>query len=280
MPIGICPGCRLEKTLVRSHLIPQAIYAYFRGIDGSSPVRVGDDVVMHTDRQIQDYLLCESCEDMINKGGENWVNPKLATIEKTFPLYDLVMGSYPAYEDQHGGIYYTFTNPNLDVERLTHFALGVFWKAAVHSWSGSKKEPMINLGEYVDVIRTWLRSESDFPDDVTLAVTVAKPETALVVLQQPVKIPGVRWRRYHFYVPGVMFSLNVGREVEGQMREICFHQVVEHPIFVSDDVMAVFNARLGKDYIESRKTASYLRQKARRQKDRAASDESADEPTE
>ena len=133
MPIGICPGCRLEKTLLRSHLIPQAIYAYFRGSDGSSPVRVGDDAVMHTDRQIQDDLLCEGCEEMLNKRGENWVNPKLATIEKTFPLYDLVMRSYPAYEGQHGGIYYTFTNPDLDVEKLTHFALGIFWKAPVQS---------------------------------------------------------------------------------------------------------------------------------------------------
>jgi hypothetical protein len=276
MPIRICPGCKIETTVLRSHLIPQAVYAYFRSSDGSSPVRVGDDVVMHTDRQIQDYLLCERCEDLLNKGGENWVNPKLATIEKTFPLYELVMKSYPAYEDQHGGIYYTSTNSNLDVEKLTHFALGIFWKAAVHSWSGSKTEPMINLGKYADMIRTWLRSESDFPDDVTLTVTLAKPETALIFVQQPVEIPGMPWKRYRFCVPGAIFSLNVGPEIENRMREICFHQVLEHPIFVSDEVMAAVNARLGKDFVESRKTESYLRQRVRRQKDREAPEESAD----
>jgi hypothetical protein len=52
--------------------------------------------------------------------------------------------------------------------------------------------------------------------------------------------------------------------------------VLEHPIFVSDEVMAAVNARLGKDFVESRKTESYLRQRVRRQKDREAPEESAD----
>ena len=50
---GECPLCLLEKALVRSHLIPQAIYDYFRSRDGTSPVRVGDGVIMHSDRQIE-----------------------------------------------------------------------------------------------------------------------------------------------------------------------------------------------------------------------------------
>jgi hypothetical protein len=263
---GECPLCLLERALVRSHLIPQAIYDYFRSRDGASPVRVGNGVIMHTDRQIQDYLLCSGCEHILNEGGEKWVNPKLATMEKTFPLYDLLMNSDAAFADVNGGIYYAAANPKLSVEKLTHFALGIFWKAGVHSWSGTTKEPMIDLGQYAATIRTWLRRETGFPKDVTLTITFSKPETALIVLQQPVEIKGVPWRRYRFYVPGVMFSLNVGPAIELEMRMICFHQMPAHPVFVSNEITAKFNERLGKDYVESRKTKGYLKQREKRQK--------------
>ncbi len=256
-----CPLCLLEKVLVRSHLIPHAIYDYFRSRDGASPVRVGDGVIMHTDRQIQDYLLCGDCEHILNDGGENWVNPKLATIAKTFPLYHLLMTSHAAFADENGGIYYAAANPEFYFEKLSHFALGIFWKAGVHSWSGLTKEPMIDLGEYADTIRTWLRGEAGFPKDATLTITLSKPETALIVLQQPVEIRGVPWRRYRFYVPGVMFSLNVGPAIELEMRMICFHQMPAHPVFISNEITRTFNERLGKDYVESRKTKGYLKQK-------------------
>ena len=229
-------------------------------------MRVGDGVIMHSDRQLKDHLLCSDCEDILNKGGESWVNPKLATVEKTFPLYDLLMSSHAAFSDDKGGIYYAAANPELLIEKLTHFALGIFWKAAIHSWSGSKKEPMVDLGIYADTIRTWLRGESGFPRDVTLVVTLSKPETAFVVLQQPVETKANAWRTFLFVVPGVLFTLHTGENIALEMRMLCLHQNPTHPVFVSDDVMAVHNARLGRDYVESRKTKSYLRQRAKRQK--------------
>jgi hypothetical protein len=256
-----------EKTLVLSHLIPQAVYDYCRTKE-ASPVRVGDGVIMHTDRQLMAYLLCAACEDILNKGGESWVNPRLATLEKHFPLYDLLMNAQPGFKDENGGIYYAATNPDFLVEKLTHFALGIFWKASVHSWSGSKKEPMIELGAYADTIRTWLRGETAFPEDVSLTVTLSKPDTAFIVLQQPVETKTKPWRIFLFYVPGVLLSLNVGETIETDMRMICFHQSPTHPVFVSSEIMGVYNARLGKDYVGSRKTKSYLRQRAKRRKDR------------
>jgi hypothetical protein len=48
-----------------------------------SPVRVGGGIVIPTDRQTQDYLLCKECEDTLNKGGESWIADKLATWERT-----------------------------------------------------------------------------------------------------------------------------------------------------------------------------------------------------
>jgi hypothetical protein len=84
------------KPVVHSHLIPESLYLHVT--DGeSSPIRVGDGVVMPTDRHIKSYLLCLDCEDILSKGSETWVCPKLAWVDRRFPLYDLLeaAGGYP-----------------------------------------------------------------------------------------------------------------------------------------------------------------------------------------
>ena len=52
--------------------MPAALYAYCRAGD-HRPVKVGGGIVLPTDRQTQDYLLCERCEGVLNKGGETWL---------------------------------------------------------------------------------------------------------------------------------------------------------------------------------------------------------------
>ena len=81
-----------------------------------------------TDRQTQDFLLCEDCEGVLNSGGERWILDKLATWERTFPLYDLLT-KVPCLFDEDGmAVYLEVQNPEIEVEKLTHFALGLFWK--------------------------------------------------------------------------------------------------------------------------------------------------------
>jgi len=260
MPIGKCPLCLFEKELVRSHLIPAAVYDYCR-TEKASPVRVGNGVIMPTDRQLQAYLLCAECEDILNKGGEAWVTPKLATIQKTFPLYDLLMDAHVAFKDDKSGVYFASGNPKISCEKLTHFALGIYRKAAVHSWEGQKKEPLIQLGPYTETIRTWLRNESQFPRHVALTVTFARPETALIILCQPVEAKPFRWRTHILHVPGVFFSLHLGKAIEPEMRMTCFHQNPTHPVFVADDITAQVNAHFARDFAKSRRTKAYLKQK-------------------
>jgi hypothetical protein len=135
--------CLETTNVVSSHLHPSSLYQLFRSSEDASPIRVGDDVVMHTDRQMQDYLLCPRCEDILNKGGETWTIPKLATVEHNFPLYDILTKCPPAGQDKTWALHFTAENPEIDVEKLTHFALGIFWKASVHPWKGTEKSPMI-----------------------------------------------------------------------------------------------------------------------------------------
>jgi hypothetical protein len=60
-------------------------------------------------------------------------------------------------------VYLATQNPEIEVEKLTHFALGLFWKASVHSWRGDTTRPRIDLGPYSEEIRKWLRGQNAFP---------------------------------------------------------------------------------------------------------------------
>ena len=96
--------CLEKMVLVSSHLMPAALYDYCRkGEHG--PIKVGGGFVIPTDRQTQDYLLCQNCEDVLNKGGEQWIANKLATWERTFPLYDLLTKVPPEF-DEDGMVVY------------------------------------------------------------------------------------------------------------------------------------------------------------------------------
>jgi len=266
MPVQKCPMCLGVKEVVSSHLIPSALYDYCRSADNASPVRVGDGVIMHTDRQTQAYLLCTDCEDILNKGGENWVNRKLATMKQSFPLYDLLVGTIPAFDENGGTLYCANQNPMIDADKLTHFALGIFWKASVHSWRGKHRSPLIQLGPYSDVIRTWLRGESQFPQHISLTVSLSRPERALITFHDPIETKLLEWHAFLLYVPGVQFILSTGRDIDPAMKDTCFHENAAHPIFVSDDLTGQIWAKMAQHYRQARKTRGYVEAQAERAK--------------
>jgi hypothetical protein len=199
-----------------------------------------------------------SLRENSQQGGETWTNTKLATVEQTFPLYDLLMNAHTAFEDAKGGIYFAVGNPEFDFQSLTHFAMGIFWKASVHSWKGGEKGPLIELGPYADPIRTWLRGETGFPKSICLAVTLSRPDRTLVTINEPVQTMFKRWHSFLLQVPGVLFVLNTGKTIEADMRAVCFYVNPSHPVFVSEDITGKWNQRLGEHCRESRKSKRYL----------------------
>jgi hypothetical protein len=255
--------CFQVKPVVKSHLIPAALYALCAP-EGGSPVRVGGGVVMPTDRQTWAYLLCEKCEDILNSGGESWAIPRLATIDGTFPLFELLAGEQLVFWEGDEAIYNVRTNATIDVEKLTHFALGIFWKASVASWRRDAKEPMIKLGPYADRLRGWLTGETAFPRHIWLSVTVSKLGQAWITLNLPIRSEFKGCPTYLLHVPGVLFILSVGQSVPTEMKMICFHETPEHPIFVSKDIMAKFAGFLGEQFRDSRKTMAYMKAMAKR----------------
>jgi hypothetical protein len=131
---GICKLCLADKPLASSHLISAGVYNYIRNGEHRL-IRVGGGIVLPTDDQTQTYLLCDDCENILNRGGEAWVVGKLLTLENKFPLYDLLTQRKPNFDVDGMLIYCAAQNPQIKAAKLTHFALGIFWKESVHSWA-------------------------------------------------------------------------------------------------------------------------------------------------
>jgi hypothetical protein len=233
MPVQKCPLCLETKPVVSSHLIPRGMYDYCRP-PGGNPISVTTDLVIETSRQLQDHLLCLDCEDLLNKGGEMWLLPLLAQYQGTFPFYGLLT-EFPAestFDDV--AVYAAVRNPKIHVDKLIHFAMGVFWKAGAHSWSGSSTEPLIDLAEYAEPIRKFLRGEASFPDQTALTMGVLPPPVKQISFHNPYRGSNERGMNFLFYVPGIEFSLSVGEDVDRILREGCFACHPAHPVLVFD----------------------------------------------
>jgi hypothetical protein len=267
MPVGKCKMCLKEKAIVMSHFMPRFLYDYCR-VGEHRPIKLGGEAVFPTDRQTQDYLLCEGCEDILSKGGETWIADKLATWERAFPLYDLLAKHPPDFKEDGTVLYSAANNPEIRVDKLTHFALGMFWKASVHSWSGTATDPRIELGPYSEKIRIWLRGESEFPKHVFLTAVVSPPLRAQIALIDPYEAERQECRSFFFNVPGILFMLNVGKTVDKSMQFLCIHNNPRHPITISEELTGSFEQFMVKTVLKSRKTQAYLRAKAKADQER------------
>jgi hypothetical protein len=122
---GICKLCLKQKMLCDSHLAPAGLYKYCKAAK-LRPVRMIREEVSVTNEEVSAYLLCAECENELNREGENWLLPKLATIDQKFPFYDLLVTGTP--DTIGGGIaaYACSRNEQIGFRKLTNFAIGVF----------------------------------------------------------------------------------------------------------------------------------------------------------
>jgi hypothetical protein len=269
VPIDICKMCLQKKELVCSHLMPASLYDYCRK-GKHSPIMMGGGIVLPTDRQTQDYLLCSACEGILNRGGETWVADKLATWERTFPLYDLLTSVAPEFDEGGMTVFSAVNNAQIKVDNLIHFALGLFWKASVHSWKGDTTDPRIELGPYSETIRLWLRGEGEFPKYLYLVLVVEKPARAQIAMIDPYE--GVRegGRTHFFHAPGVLFMMALGQMVDESVRALAINSA-GNPINISEGLTSSFEALMARSLGRSRKTQAYLRAKKKHDEERRRS---------
>lgn len=239
MPLGTCRLCLNNSDLVQSHLIPAAVYKLLNSPNAPNPnpILLTSRVRVQTSREIKDYLLCRNCEEVLNVSGENWVLPRLAT-GTAFPLYDALTAVAPDVVEPGVAAYAASKNPAILVEDITHFALGIFWKASVHSWrhgSSPSNVSKIELGPYAEHMRNFLRAGAPFPEHIALGVNIMPPPVTTRLSLTPRKGRKTNnVHRFHMYVPGVSFSLFVGGGVTTKFKDVCFYCNPLHPILVCD----------------------------------------------
>jgi hypothetical protein len=231
-----CKLCLQNKPLQESHLIPAAVYKRFYSPShpNPNPMLISSRGVIQTSRQTKTHLLCNECEDVLNRNGEKWVLPRIANVDKSFPLFDMLTKVSPDCVLPNISAYSASRNQEINVAALTHFAMGIFWKASVHHWQGRDNTPQISLGPYSEELRKFVLDPSGnaFPEHVTLMIALLLPSNVPLLTNIPVRGPsGDGFRNFKFYIPGVQFILSVGKTVS---YEVCFHNNPLHPICVQD----------------------------------------------
>jgi hypothetical protein len=90
----------------------------------------------------------------------------------------------------------------------------------------------------------------EFPKDVVLVVGVTPPDKILQSLTDPYRGGRSGVRNFLFHVPGMHFTILVGKTIEETLRSMCFVRNPLHPILVAD-----FSTQLKRIYLDSTRNA-------------------------
>jgi len=228
--VGICKLCLEDKPLCDSHLVPSALYKMCA--KGGKLISLNSKTIKVAEGEVSFPLLCSDCEQRLSKDGENWLLPKLANKDRTFPLYDILVTGTPDAVFDGRAAYACSRIDNFAFRKITNFAIGIFWKASVHSWKPDVRKTRIDLGRYREQFRLFLLNKGPFPKNATLSVGVSPPQDATSTFN----LPHLTHKHPHFsylqVIPGMVFVLNVGNRLCPEDRDTCFFSNPIHPLIV------------------------------------------------
>jgi hypothetical protein len=237
MTVGECRLCLRTAVLLRSHIIPAGVYRRFYSDKASNPnpILITSKKLVQTSRQTVMHMLCANCEALLNERGEKWVLPLLANQDKSFPLLELLEKIVPdAYDGAGAAVYAASRNSEFKTDMLCHFALGIFWKSSVYCPPRRPSKSQIDLGRHSDVLRCLLQGPTvqPLPDGLALLIVLLPPPRISNLTHLPIEGgEGLGYRSFNLYVPGVQFTLLIGKGFE---RLTCFASNPLHPICVAD----------------------------------------------
>lgn len=239
-PFTRCRLCGDDNYLLKSHLLPASIYRILRSdVSGQEDtIVVTNDIALPTSRQMENYLLCKTCEDRINKNGERWMMKYCYRGGSEFLFRDILNSAKPLLQGDKLRIYDAKNISSIDVGQIVYFAASVFWRAAVSFWPiGKKRLKPIDLGpECEERLRQFLLSSGPFPNDATLAVFVSPQPQPLLVAYPPFGGRKDTWHDYRFVIPGVYFLLSVGKRISDFAKNICIVRSSEQFIIMAESI--------------------------------------------
>lgn len=218
---GQCGLCRQIRLLQNSHLLPKSIYALaskaYSEQSGLLDV-VSEQGVYTLPRQVTKYFLCDECEAVFDKYGENIVVKELCKIRDEaakFKLLDKLNSVSGIVANDNSIEWYFFTDNDLvNVDAYIHFILGIIWKMSATRWREFPySEYFHTLGDYYEEqIRHFLQTRDKcFLTNIHIICLVDnKPKSYPWII-----LPQVRKSDcflYTFTVPGVAFRVWVGKK--------------------------------------------------------------------
>jgi hypothetical protein len=233
----MCQLCRSGEPLRRSHLLPRAFYRDLRTpeLANPNPILITEGGTEIDQKQVTAELLCASCEQRFNQGGEHWVLAHAYRVGASFRLYDTLSTATPLAQYESGTVYSGASIGDVAMERLVYFGMSVFWRAAAIAWENTENRgALLSLGPYQETFRQFLLRSGAFPPCAAIWVAVVRNPVPPPVLSFPWGHRVETYFQHNFAVPGVSFTLFVGSRIPDHVRTLCAAQSPERIIFFTD----------------------------------------------
>ena len=235
-PTGQCALCREHRELCDSHFMPKALYRLVRDKKAKNPhpYLISLSGSRQTSKsQATHYLLCATCEKLFDQNGEDWVMRHCYRGRNVFRLRALLQQSAEV-ERGEDAIVYSATAAPETIHKLAYFCASVLWRAAVRNWRFlDQAYEAIPLGIYQEQFRTYLLGNSDFPSNAVVNVVLSHLTSPVLAWSVPETIRIDRCRVHRFHVPGITFSLYLGKQAPVECSPICLLRSPIHPIYVA-----------------------------------------------
>lgn len=236
--MGTCGLCRTKDiALCYSDLIPKAISRWIRlsmaGDPNPNPVVITKNGALQTNFRVAEYFLCPSCEDRLNKGGETWVL-KNAYRGDSFPMRDALASASQIGQLSKAKFFDVSFTENFQLQKLIHFFVGIFWKAAAREWTSVDHKMQLDFGPYEERLRSYLIGTTAFPERAALIINLSGNVKPLICAMYPYgggHIEGTR--QYRVALPGMAAWLHIGN-LPAALKEMC--AVRRHRVALVDNL--------------------------------------------
>jgi hypothetical protein len=224
--------------------MPAAMYRYILDptVRNDNPVAVERRFARTTSKQVADYLLCASCEDLFNKNGEHWILRQVWN-GRRFPLLDRLSVAVPHYSFPDV-LAFSGTSVGVDTDKLGYFALSVLWRAAVHIWKTpfGGKTTQLDLGPSEEPIRRYLLGQLQLPNDIVVMVHVCTDRESRGSFYLPCRVVGSSIPSFGFMALGLFVRIYIGPTIPPTIREFCCVNSEKRLIFQRNCVEKIMDA--------------------------------------
>jgi len=242
---GHCALCDTFGNLCESHVrLPKFVFKRLRTRNAANPnpVHLSAMGVVQSSAQDTQPLLCSICEnDRFSRLGEKWVaGACLQDNNVTFPLMQsFIDAGIPRHDIMEGAsAFYVAHVTDIRPECLEYFAASMVWRGQF------LVDSRYSLGPYGQQFRDYLLERSPFPKDVSIHLFL-RYRSNLTQLSH-----GVRRTRhelatiYDFAIPGLSFTVFVGKDRQHWVKQCCFHENGFRPIVDLDQTDSLMHEQL------------------------------------